>query len=146
MNLIVRFTNAGWLYGTVTTVDQEDDVRQVKFDGSEEAAARVKTDELDRLCEEPIVGEVRFQFSKKFRGNAVLNGKIENISSKGKLVCRFDDDDVRTISRKPMEGLVEINFPQLKKVNDLNNLLNMSVSGSEEETLKQVGKQKSEKV
>ena len=50
--------------------------------------------------------EIGFQFVRQFRGNAVIDGKIESISSKNKFVCRFDDGDIHIYSRNAMAAMM----------------------------------------
>ena len=47
------FSNAGWFCGVVTLFHQEDNIHRVKFDGGDKSLVNVRTEELDRLCEEP---------------------------------------------------------------------------------------------
>ena len=96
------FQGAGWFYGVVTAVQEEEDVCQVRFDGGNEPSATIIVEYLDRLWEDLDLGEIGFQFVRQFRGNAVIDGKIERISSKNNFVCHFDDGDIRTYSRKAM--------------------------------------------
>ena len=84
----------------MTEIQEEENIRQVGFHGRTEPVATKNVEELDRLCEEPDLGNIGFQFVRQFRGNAVIDGKIESISSKNKFVCRFDDGDIHTHSRK----------------------------------------------
>ena len=94
------FKGAGWFYGVVKAVQEEEDVFQIWFDSSNEPLATITVEGLDRLCEEPDMGDIGFQFLRQLRGNTVIDGKIESISSKNKFVCRFDDGDIHTYLRK----------------------------------------------
>ena len=80
----------------MTAVQEEEDVRQARFDGGKDPSDTITVEELDRICEDPELGEIGSQFVRKFRGNAVIDGKIECISSKNKVMCRFDDVDIHT--------------------------------------------------
>ena len=51
MNLIVFFQGAGWFYGVVTSVQEEENVFQVRFEGGNKPSVTITVEELDRLCE-----------------------------------------------------------------------------------------------
>ena len=95
VNSIV-FKGAGWFYGFVAAVQEEENVCQVRFYSSNEPSATITVEESDRICEDPDLGEIGFQFVKQFRGNSIIGRKIESISSKKKYVCRFDGGDIQT--------------------------------------------------
>ena len=46
----------------MTTVQKEEYSCQARFDGSNDPSANVTVEDLDRLCEEPDLGEIGFQF------------------------------------------------------------------------------------
>ena len=103
-------TGAGWFVGTVIEVEKEEDLRLVEFDGDDsKPTVMVTVEELDKRCEEPELGEIGFRFVKKFPGNVIMNGKVVDISSKNRFVCRFDDGDVKTYLKKTLESLMAMN-------------------------------------
>ena len=63
----------------MAAVQEEEYVRQVRFDGGNEPAATITVEELDRLCEQPDLGEIALQFVMQFRRNAAIDRKIESI-------------------------------------------------------------------
>ena len=104
------FQGADWFYGVVTAFQEEEDVRQVRFDGGKDPSDTITVEELDRICEDPELGGIGFQFVRQFHGNAAIDGKIESISSKNKFVCCFDDGDIHTYSRKAMTKMAATNL------------------------------------
>ena len=86
----------------MVAIQEEEYVCQVRFDDGNQTSANITVEELDRICEDPELGGIGFQFVRQFHGNAAIDGKIESISSKNKCVCHFDDGDIRTYSRKAM--------------------------------------------
>ena len=66
----------------------------------------ITVEELDRICEDPDLGKIGFQFFRKFCVNDIIDGKIESISSKKKFLCRFGDGDIHTYSRKAMTKMM----------------------------------------
>ena len=61
------FQGAGWFYVVVIAVQEEEYVCQVRFGGGNDPSFTIKVEELDRLCGEPELGEIGFQFVRKFR-------------------------------------------------------------------------------
>ena len=49
MNLIVFFQGAGWFYGVVEAVQEEEDVCQVRFDGGKKPSVTKEIEELGRI-------------------------------------------------------------------------------------------------
>ena len=153
INSIV-FLGAGWFYGVVTAVQEEEDVRQFRFDKGKDPSATIIVEELERICEEPELGKIGFHFVRQFRGNAVIDGKIESISSKNKFVCCFDDVDIHTYSRKTIRAMMATNFSEPRNMSDLDSRTSAYVEESEadireikseEETLEILSKKKGER-
>ena len=99
------------------------------------------------------MGETGFLFVRQLRGNAVIDGKIESIASKNNFVCRLDDGDIHTYSRKPMKTMTSTNFTKLGNMIDIDRRTSADVedseaelreSDSEEETLEILSKKKVE--
>ena len=93
----------------------------------------ITDEDIYRLCEEPELGDIGFQFVRQFRGNAVIDGKIERISSKNKFVCCFDDGDIHTELRKAMAAMMTTNFPELRNMRNLDIRTGANVKESEDE-------------
>ena len=138
----------------MTAVQEEEDVRKVRFYGVNEPSDTITVDDIDRICEEPELGEIGFQFFRQFRGNAVIDGKIENISSNNKFLCCFDDGDIRTYPRKAIKTMTATNFPELRNMSEIDirksadtkdSEAELWKSDSEEETLEILSKNKGER-
>ena len=65
------------------------------------------------------MGEIGFQFVRKFRGNVVFNGRIESTTHKGHYNCVYDDGDRKTYSPGQMNKLKAKNYPDLMDVKEL---------------------------
>ena len=46
----------------MTAVQEEENVCKVRFYGGNKSSAPITVDEFDRLCEEPDLGNIGFQF------------------------------------------------------------------------------------
>ena len=44
------FQGAGWFYGVVTAVQEEEDVCKVRFGGGNESSDTITVEDIDRLC------------------------------------------------------------------------------------------------
>ena len=60
----------------------------------------MKTEELDRLCEEPNQGEMCLQFVRNFCRYSIFDGKIDSVLTKGTFVCCYDDNNVKAYQLK----------------------------------------------
>ena len=64
--ILTVFSESGWFIGTVVEVNEEEDLRLVKFDGEEnKPTVAVTVEELDSRFEKPELGDIRFRFAKK---------------------------------------------------------------------------------
>ena len=138
----------------MTAVQEEEYARQVRFDSGNEPPATIKVEELGRICEDTELGEIGFQFVRQLRGNALIDGKIECISSNNKFVCRFDDGDLHTYSRNAMTTMMAKNFPEISNMSKLDRRTSADAkeseaelreSNSEEETLEIISENKGER-
>jgi len=133
------FQNAGWFKGKIVGV--VGNKRHVKFDVGDKPFAIIATEEFDRCASLPKIGEIGFQFVRKFRGGGVFNGKVESITSSGMFVCHFEDGDIKRYSQNQMENLKSINYPSLMNMNEFGCKSGSTISDSndssdsEEETL-----------
>ena len=109
------FSGAGWFSGTVTAVNEDNDTREVKFSGGNEPTLSMKSIDIASICAEPQLGEINFQFVKKFKGGVVFRGVIESASRKGTFVCKFEDGDRKTYTRENLEKLKQRNYPNEQK-------------------------------
>ena len=138
----------------MTAFQEEGDFRQVRFNGGNDLSATITVEELNKLCEELELGKIEFHFVRQFRGNAVIDGKIESISSKNKFLYCFDDGDIHKYSRKSMTTMMATNFTELRNMSKLDSRTSSNVkesefefreSDSEEETLEILSKNKGER-
>ena len=70
----------------MVAIQEEEYVCQVRFDDGNQTSANITVEELDRICEDPDLGKIGFQFFRKFCVNDIIDGKIESISSKNKFM------------------------------------------------------------
>ena len=117
----------------MTAFQEEGDFRQVRFNGGNDLSATITVEDLNKLCEELELGKIEFHFVRQFRGNAVIDGKIESISSKNKFLCFSDDGDIHTHPRKEMMTVTETNFPELGKMSGIDSRTSADNEESEAE-------------
>ena len=112
------FPSYGRFKGRVSRINGDDEdgkfIRIIFEDGEEVDYSQQEVDEFTALSAIPV-GEVGFQFIKKFGAAGYFSGSVIEKKSSGKLLCRFNDGaeheythkQIETFACEQVEGTIE---------------------------------------